>query len=91
MFATLDLLGLTEFFAHPKVEFHPHKERMIADLLAELAAEGTVLRPDEVLFVDDNAAMLTRVRDGIGPVRVLQAGAEMHDLRDVLTLLDQRA
>jgi len=88
VFAILDLLGLTEFFVHPKVEFHPHKDRMISDLLAELASEGMALRPDEVLFVDDNPAMLLRVRDGVGPVRTLQAGVDVRDLRDVLGFLD---
>lgn len=88
VFATLDLLELTGFFVRPKVEFHPHKDRMIADLLAELAVEGTVLRPDEVMFVDDNPAMLTRVHDGVDPVRTLRAGVEVQDLRDVLGLLD---
>lgn len=91
VFAILDLLGLTGFFVRPNVEFHPHKDRMIADLLAELAAEGTVLRPDEVLFVDDNPAMLTRVRDGVGTVRTLRAGVEVRDLRDVLTVVAEEA
>src|SRR3989442_15791669 len=66
VFAIFDLLGLTPYFVHPKVEFHPHKDRMIAALLAELAREGTVLHPEEVLFVDDNPVMLEMVRQGVG-------------------------
>ena len=89
VFAILDLLGLTRYFVHPKVEFHPHKDRMIAALLAELAREGTVLHAEEVLFVDDNPMMLEMVRQGVGPVRTLRAQIDVLDLRDVLKYLDQ--
>ncbi len=89
VFAVLDLLGLTRYFVHPKVEFHPHKDRMILALLAELAEEGTALRPEEVLFVDDNPMMLEKVRQGVGPVRTLRAGVDVRDLREVLKHLDQ--
>lgn len=91
VFAILDLLGLTTYFVHPKVEFHPHKDTMIAETLAELAREGTVLRPEEVLFVDDNPVMLEKVRQGVGPVRTLRAQLDVLDLRDVLKVIDEQA
>ncbi|TMJ08909.1 MAG: magnesium-dependent phosphatase-1 [Bacillati bacterium ANGP1] len=90
VFAILDLLGLTQYFVHPKVEFHPHKDRMITALLAELAGEGTVLQPEEVLFVDDNPMMLEQVRQGVGPVRTLRAQPDVLDLRNVLKVLDEQ-
>lgn len=76
------------YFANPKVEFHPRKERMIASLLRELAADGTVLRPEEILFVDDRLVMLETVRRALGPIHTLQAGVDIADLRDVLAHLD---
>ena len=90
VFAILDLLGLTQYFVHPKVEFHPNKDRMITALLAELAGEGTVLQPEEVLFVDDNPMMLEQVRQGVGPVRTLRAQPDVLDLRNVLKVLDEQ-
>jgi len=89
VFAILDLLGLTPYFVHPKVEFHPHKDRMIAALLAELAQEGTVLQPEEVLFVDDNPMMLEKVRQGVGPVHTLRAQLDVLDLNVVLKVVDE--
>jgi magnesium-dependent phosphatase-1 len=88
VFAIFELLGLTGFFMHPKVEFHPNKDRMVAALLEELAAEGIPLSPEEVLFIDDRPEQLRRVREGVGPVRILRAGVEITDLREVLTKLD---
>src|SRR2546426_9454139 len=89
VFAILDLLGLTPYFVHPKVEFHPHKDRMIAALLAELAQEGTVLQPEEVLFVDDNPMMLEKVRQGGGPVDRLGAHVAGVSLNCVLKVGDE--
>src|SRR3989475_7391566 len=89
VFAILDLLGVTPYFVHPKVEFHPHKDRMIAALLAELAQEGTVLQPEEVLFVDDNPMMLEKVRQGVGPVHTLRAQLDVLDLNVVLKAVDE--
>jgi len=88
VFGILDQLGLTGYFVHPKVQFHPNKELMIAALLKELAEEGRDLRPDEVMFVDDNPRMLEKVRRGVGPVRTLRAGVDVQDLREVLNALD---
>lgn len=82
--AILALLGLSVYFTHPKVEFHPYKERMIGALLDELAAEGLVLSPEDVLFVDDRVVHLNRVRRTIGPVQTLQSGVDFTDFRDVL-------
>ncbi|HXF81815.1 MAG TPA: magnesium-dependent phosphatase-1 [bacterium] len=81
-------LDLMPYFTRPKVEFHPYKEKTIRALLDELAADGVRLAPEEVLFVDDRAVHLERVRRFVGPVRTLQPGVTLHDLREVLAHLD---
>ncbi|MDQ7842867.1 MAG: magnesium-dependent phosphatase-1 [Armatimonadota bacterium] len=88
VFPIFELLGLTPYFIRPKVEFHPRKDAMIQALLTELAADGHPLRPEEVLFVDDRPANLRRVRDALGPVRTVQAGVEITDVRAVLGYLE---
>lgn len=80
----LDLLDLRDFFTHPKVEFHPHKDRMVTALLAELRDEGMALRPEEILFVDDRARNLDTVRAAIGPIETLQPGVDFTNFREVL-------
>ena len=90
VFAILDLLDLTGFFVRPKVEFHPYKERAVATLLEELAGEGIILRPEEVLYVDDRALHLRRVRAAVGPVQTLRPGTDIKDLREVLKLILDR-
>ncbi len=82
--AIFDLLDLRRYFSRPKVEPHLRKERMISALLRELADDGLRLRPEEVLFVDDRRAHLTRVREAIGAIRTLQPGVDFTDLRDIL-------
>lgn len=88
VFAIFNELGLTAYFIHPKVEFHPYKEKMIAALLDDFAADGVGLRPEEVLFVDDRAVHLQRVRRLVGRVRTLRPGGDIIDLREVLGYLD---
>ncbi len=88
VFAMLDLLGLTPFFTRPKVEPHPYKERTIAALLQELAAEGLAVKPDEVVYVDDRALHLRRVREALGSIRTLRPGVDLKDLREMLAYID---
>lgn len=87
VFAILDTFELTRFFTCPQVEPHPYKERTIAALLAELAARGTAVAPEEVLFIDDRALHLRRVRAAVGPIQTLHAGVEITDLREVLNVV----
>ncbi len=86
--AIFEALGLSGYFTRPKVEHHPYKEQTIARLLDELAGDGIVLRPEEVLFVDDRMMHLDRVRRALGPVRTALAGVEVTDLRDVMGYID---
>ncbi len=89
VFAILDLLGLRPCLTRPKVEPHPYKERTITALLAELAAEGITILPDEVLYVDDRALHLRRVREALGSIRTLHPQDDITDLRDVLGYVDR--
>lgn len=82
-----EALGLAQYFTRPKVEFQPYKEKAIAMLLEELAADGVALRPEEVLFVDDRMLHFNRIRRFVGPVRTLLVGVDVTGLRDVLTHL----
>lgn len=88
VFAIFDLLELSGYFTRPKVEPHPYKERTIATLFQELAADGMLLRPEEVLYVDDRRLHLQRVREVLGSIHTLQVGTDIGDLREVLTYLD---
>lgn len=88
-FAILEALGLRNYFVHPKVEFHPYKERMVSDLVREVSEDGVHLRPEEILYVDDRALHFRRVRGAVGPVQTLQAGVDIRDLRDVIGYLDR--
>ena len=84
VFSVFDLLDLRRFFTHPKVEFHPNKDRMVRALLDELRDEGHEFRPEEILFVDDRARNLDAVRSAIGPIQTLQPGVDFADFREVL-------
>lgn len=88
VFAIFDRLDLAGYFTRPKVEFHPYKEKTVAALLAELARDGTDLRPEDVLVVDDRVVHARRIRRYIGPVRTLQPGVDCTDLREVLAHLE---
>ncbi len=90
VFAIFDRLDLTGFFVRPKVEPHPYKERTIAALLAELAAEGIALRPEEVLLVDDRPLHFRRVRAAVGPLHTLQPGVDFVDLPELLQYIGGR-
>lgn len=84
VFQILDLLGLSPYFTRPKVEFHPYKERTVAVLLKELAEDGVTLAPEEILYIDDRPLHLRRMKAALGPIRTLQAGQDISDLRKVL-------
>lgn len=50
--AVLRLLGLLKYFRYHAIEYHPRKHEMLLKLLSRLRADG-VVRPDEVVYVDD--------------------------------------
>lgn len=87
VFAITDLLGLTHFFVRPMVEFHPYKERTVVALVEQLAADGLVLRPEEIVYVDDRPAHLRRVRAAVGPIRTLRPGVDFASLAEILPII----
>lgn len=84
VFEALRRFGIEEYFTHPKVEFHPNKHEMIRSLLADLATEGIIMKPEEILYVDDSMRHIDIVREKIGPVRFLQFGVDITGIPDVL-------
>ncbi len=82
------LLGLEPYFDLKKVEPHPHKERLVAALIADLAARGCILQPDEILYVDDRRIHLDAIYATVGPVRFLQMGHDIQRPDEVLGHLD---
>jgi magnesium-dependent phosphatase-1 len=84
VFEALRRFGIKEFFTHPKVEYHPNKHEMIKRLLADLAAEGRAVRPEEILYVDDSIRHIEKVRKEIRPVGFLQFGVDITRMPDVL-------
>ncbi|MDQ7850564.1 MAG: magnesium-dependent phosphatase-1 [Armatimonadota bacterium] len=91
VFAVLEALGLREYFLLPRVEPHPYKERTIPELLSDLSARGLALHPREVLYVDDRALHLRRVRAALPEIHTLQPGVEITALAEVLAFVDREA
>ena len=87
VFEALRQFGIADYFAHPKVEFHPNKHKMMKKLLADLAAEGTAVKPEEILYVDDQTRHIEKVRKEIGAVKFLQFGIDIAKITDVLKFL----
>lgn len=87
VYQALELLGLRGYFRHPKVEPHPHKDEMIAHMLEEFAAEGIVLRPAEVVFIDDRTLHTEAIRARLPGLHVLQMWVDLPDHRSLLDWL----
>lgn len=83
------LLRIDHYFDHKRVEPHPEKHRTIVALLHELAARGTALAPEQVLYVDDRRIHLDAIRTAVGPIRFLHYGVDITSLDEVLAYLDQ--
>ncbi len=84
-----DLLRLDHYFDHKKVEPHPNKERMVAALFRDLAADGQTFAPSEVLYVDDRRIHIDAIHAAVGPIRFLQFGVDLQRPDEVLAYLDR--
>jgi predicted phosphatase len=60
----------------------------VAALVADLAARGLALRPDEILYVDDRRIHLDAIHAAVGPVRFFQMGHDIERPDEVLAYLD---
>ncbi len=87
VFEALRKFGIADYFAHPKVEFHPNKYEMIRKLLADLEAEGSTVKPEEILYVDDQTWHIEKVRKEIGAVKFLHFGMDISKIFDILKFL----
>jgi len=84
VFEALRKLDILHYFTHPKVEFHPSKHEMMKGLLTDLEAEGTAVKPEEILYIDDQTWHIEKIRRDIGAVRFLQFGVDIIKIVDVL-------
>jgi len=84
VFEALRKLDILHYFTHPKVEFHPNKHEMMKGLLTDLEAEGTAVKPEEILYIDDQTWHIEKIRRDIGAVRFLQSGVDIAKIVDVL-------
>jgi len=84
VFEALRKLDILHYFTHPKVEFHPNKHEMMKGLLTGLEAEGTAVKPEEILYIDDQMSHIEKIRKDIGAVNFLQFGVDITTIIDVL-------
>jgi len=87
VFEALRKLDILHYFTHPKVEFHPNKHEMMKGLLTDLEAEGTTVKPEEILYIDDQTWHIEKISKDIGAVRFLQFGVDITAIVDVLKFL----
>ncbi len=87
VFEALRKLDILHYFTHPKVEFHPNKHEMMKGLLTDLEAEGTAVKPEEILYIDDQTWHIEKIRKHIGAIHFLQFGVDITAIIDVLKFL----
>ena len=87
VFEALRALDILRYFTHPKVEFHPNKHEMMKVLLTDLEAEGTTVKPEEILYTDDQTWHIEKIRKHIGAIRFVQFGVDITAIIDVLKFL----
>jgi magnesium-dependent phosphatase-1 len=85
----LRLFGILHYFRHPKAEYHPNKGAMIAGMLAEFAAEGIHLSPDQVVFTDDRTLHTEEILQRLPGLHVLQMWVDVKDHSDLLRWLGE--
>ncbi len=84
----LESFAVRDYFDYVVAEFHSNKDRMLDRVLDEARRNGHELSAGDLLLVDDDPERIYR-----GQCRRLGAGfscfgTDIHDLREVLTLLD---
>ena len=84
----LEAFGVLGYFDYIVAEFHSNKDRMLDRVLREAHADGHELSAADLMLVDDDPGNLYRgqcARMGAG---FSCFGTDIHDLREVLSLLD---
>lgn len=90
VFEALRLLSIADYFVHPKAEPHPDKADMLVRILKELEEEGVVVKPQEVLYVDDRDRHLDGIRTRVGDVVFLRYGVDFKSWRELMEVFDAR-
>ncbi len=84
----LEAFGVLGYFDYVVGEFHSNKDRMLGRVLAEARRDGHELSAGDLLLVDDDPDSIYQgqcERMGAG---FSCFGTDIHDLREVLALLD---
>jgi magnesium-dependent phosphatase-1 len=79
----LEALGVKEFFDVIVVEPHPRKEEMVGRILETLS-----LRPEDAVFIDDNAGMVERVKRSHPGIMALRFGEDITSFCKLLERLE---
>ena len=58
----LDLLKLAKYFDIKVIEYHPRKDVMFEKLLQLLHVNGLDVKPEDMMYIDDNSEMITKVQ-----------------------------
>ena len=84
----LEAFGALGYFDYVVAEFHSNKDRMLERVLREARADGHELSAPDLMLVDDDPAGIYRGQCGRMGAGFSCFGTDIHDLREVLSLLD---
>jgi len=83
----LDTFGLLDCMDYVVAEWHTHKDRMLDKMLGDARRDGHVIAARDVLLVDDDPEQIYRGQCERMGAAFLCFGADINDLRSVLSLL----
>ena len=86
----LALFGIESYFRHPKAEPHPDKGAMMTRTLAEFAAEGIHLKPEQAVFIDDRTLHTAEIQSRLPGLHILQMWVELKDHEALLAWLSEQ-
>uniref|UniRef100_A0A7C4FEL0 Magnesium-dependent phosphatase-1 n=1 Tax=Thermofilum pendens TaxID=2269 RepID=A0A7C4FEL0_THEPE len=81
--SALEALGIKEFFDVIVIEPHPRKEEMVRKILEKLS-----MRPEDAVFIDDNAGIVERVKQSYPELTVLRFGEDITSFCELLEELE---
>lgn len=84
----LAAFGILGFFDYVVAEFHSNKDKMLARVLQEAHQDGHHLSASDLMLVDDDPDQIYRGQCERMGAAFTCFGTDIHDLREVLTLLD---
>lgn len=84
----LEAFGILGYFDYVVAEFHSNKDRMLARVLEEARRDDHHLEAADLLLVDDDPDRIYRGQCARMGACFSHFGTDIHDLREVLDLLD---